>query len=92
MKTEKLTIDIANQIGGALQRLNEIGSATIIDPKNEAEQRALVTYLGSTLPQYANELLTCWFVIRTEYQPLVNSCAAILRRATAPIAQPEANK
>jgi hypothetical protein len=77
------TLDIATaqQIGGAIQRLREIGSSVIIDPKNEAEQKALNNYLATTLPQYANELLACWIAVRNEYEPLINSCRAIFGRA-----------
>lgn len=86
-KPTPLSIETATQIAGAIARLQEIGHSTIIDPKSEAEQKGLQQFLANTLPQHSNELIACWFAVKTEYEPLIQGVQGLLRRATA--AQPK---
>lgn len=82
-KRTELTEAKASEIAGAIQRLNELGDSTIINPATEAEVKGLRNYLANTLPQYANELLGCWFVMHNEYEPLIQGFAGLFGRATA---------
>lgn len=77
----ELTQDVAQQIGGALQRLKEIGSATIISPQFEAEQKGLIQFLNRSLLTYADELIACWLAVQYEYEPLVLGFAGLMSRA-----------
>lgn len=80
-----LTVEVAQSIGQALARLQEIGNSVIIDPKHEAEVKGIRAYLASTVPQHANELLACWFAVHNEYEPLINGFVGLLTRANAVI-------
>ena len=80
-----LTNEEASQIGGALQRLKEIGSSKIISPQHEAEQKGLVAFLQRILLEHCDELLASWYVSNNEYQVLINGFAALLSRATGTI-------
>jgi hypothetical protein len=79
----KLTIDNAQKIAGAFQRLQEIGSGAIIQPGNEAESKALKKFLSDQMTEYAQDFLTCFFIVATEYEPLVTGVAGLLRRGGA---------
>ena len=76
------------EIIGAYARLQQIGSATIIEPKHEAEQRGLIQYLNKELLEYAGELFGCWVAVRQEYEPLINGVSALLNRASARLQPP----
>lgn len=84
MDKANLTMEAAKQIGGAIDRLNQIGTGLIVKPGDEAESKALENWLKGELLKYAQQLLGSYFVIKTEYEPLVMGVAGILRRATAP--------
>lgn len=77
-----LTIEEARRLGGAIQRLNEIGSSKILIPTHEAEQKGLREYIANTAAAHADEFLACWFAIHNEYEPLIESFASLLQRAT----------
>lgn len=77
----ELTQEVAEQIGGALQRLKEIGSSTIIAPQHEAEQKGLIQFLSRVLLEHADEMLACWMAVKVEYEPLVLGIAGVLSRS-----------
>jgi hypothetical protein len=79
----ELTEKVATELAGALARLHELGDSKIINPANEAEITDLRRYISATLPQYANELLGNWFVMRNEYEPMIQGFSALLGRAGA---------
>ncbi len=76
-----LTIEEARQLGGAIQRLNELGNSKILIPTHEAEQKGLRDYITRITSAHADELLACWFAIHNEYEPLIESFASLLMRA-----------
>jgi hypothetical protein len=78
---ETLTFEAAQKLGGAIQRLSELAAAPVITPTSEAEQKGLVQFLQAELFKYANELVGSWFVMHTEYEPLIGCVASLLSRA-----------
>jgi hypothetical protein len=85
-----LTDDEAQQIGGAIHALKEIGTTKIISPQHEAEQKGNLAFLQRILVEHADELLASWFAVHHEYEPLVGSFAALLSRATGVIQRTQA--
>jgi hypothetical protein len=90
MNRTPLTDDEAQQIGGAIHALKEIGTTKIISPKHEAEQKGNLAFLQRILVDHADELLASWFAVHHEYEPLVGSFAALLSRATGVIQRTQA--
>lgn len=94
-----LTADECQKIAGALQRLNEIKDANCIvslhgvnqnDAKRtEQECRDLIEYLSVTLIKHARELVGCWFVVKGEYNPLIQSLVPLVQRINANLAAQE---
>lgn len=94
-----LTADICQQLGGALARLNEIKDANIIvnvhgvsqndARKTEQECRDLIEFLSVTLIKHAAELVGCWFVVKGEYNPLIQSLVPLVQRVNANLAAQE---
>lgn len=82
---QKLLLKTAQEIGGALARLAEIGQGKIIEATTAAERRGLEQFIISNMAAHAQEFLTCWFLIRGEYEPLCQALNAILRRAMPPM-------
>jgi hypothetical protein len=82
-KPEPMTIETAQQIGGALSRLHELANQSVLTPTSDAERRGIMEFLQRVLPAHANELLACWLAIRHEYEPMVKIVAAVMRRAQA---------
>lgn len=85
-----LTDDEAQQIGGAIHALKEIGTTKIISPQHEAEQKGNLAFLQRILVEHADELLASWFAVHHEYEPLVGAFAALLSRATGVIQRTQA--
>lgn len=79
----RLTIKEAQEIAGAVQRLSEIGTGAIITPGNEAESKALRKFVQDKMSEYAQDFLACFFVVATEYEPLVQGFTGLLRRSSA---------
>jgi hypothetical protein len=77
-----LTEKVAVEIGGALQRLEELSGKTIIETADAAEKRGLEAFLAKTMTEHAQEFVGCWFTIRNQYRPLVQGFAAILQNAS----------
>jgi hypothetical protein len=90
MNRTPLTDEQAQQIGGAIHALKEIGTTKIISPKHEAEQKGNLAFLQRILVDHADELLASWFAVHHEYEPLVGSFAALLSRATGVIQRTQA--
>lgn len=84
----RLSHEEANKIGGAIARLAELNEKKLVDSNTAAEKRGLESYLQSALVQHAGEFLSCWFVVRHEYEPLVSVFAAMQRRITGINTQP----
>src|SRR5579859_7654569 len=88
----KLEFNEAIKIGGALERLAYLSQQSVITREAEAETRGLNQHLDGVAKQYLPELLGAWFVVETEYDPLVGSIAALLRRSGAVNARDAAQK
>ncbi len=73
-----LDIKLANQIGGAIHRLNELAEKKIIEQGDAAEKRGQIAFLQEHLLAHANELLASWFTMEMEYRPLLQSLATVL--------------
>lgn len=93
-----LTVDDCQKIGGALARLDEIKNANCVvslhgvgndSKKTEQECRDLIEYLSVTLIQHAGELIGCWFVIKGEYNPLIQAFIPLVQRINAHVAAQE---
>jgi hypothetical protein len=84
---DRLNMKAANEIGGALERLRAMKEERIATPTTDAEKASLIGWLADRLITHAPELLGAWFVVRHEYEPLVNGMTAIFTRANALAAQ-----
>lgn len=76
-----LTRAIAEQIGNDLARLQELSSSPIATPTRDAEIQALESQLAGAFLQYAPDFLSAWFVVKTEYEPIMGGIALMLNRA-----------
>lgn len=72
-----------------MQQLSELSGKKIISPADEATCSGLVQYLQTALLAHSNELLSCWFVMRAEYTPLISGFAALLSRASNTVQRAE---
>lgn len=88
-----------NNILGAIVKLQELQrSSGLITPGNpgtanaEAEAKGLIEYLSSSLINHSLELLECWKIIRSEYQPLVGAFIHIAKRVNDARAYQESQK
>jgi hypothetical protein len=84
----KTSLDQAavTEIAGALSRISELSSKKIMESSDATERRALETFVQTTVTAHAEELLGCWFTVNTQYRPLVQGVAALLRNAQGAIA------
>lgn len=69
------------RIVGAYHRLKELASATIANPRDEAEKAGLLNFVQGALMANAEELFGSWVVLQNEYTPLINGVTGLLRRA-----------
>lgn len=76
-----LTKEKAARMAHAIRRLKILQASKIATANKDAELRGIQTMLLTELPKHADELLGCWFAIHREYEPLVESAAALIRRA-----------
>lgn len=89
--TEKtLTPQVGNELLNAFQRYHFLCGQTIVTEIAEAEKRGLKNYLDKTFMEYGANLIGCWIVMKNEYEPLIESIASLLGRATGLLAQREA--
>lgn len=75
-----LDLQIAHQLGGALDRIKELSSKTIIVKEEENELNAQRAFVATELPKHANELLASWFTIKNEYGPLISALSNVVVR------------
>jgi hypothetical protein len=85
MMTEKL----ANEIGGALQKIEELTAKTIVEKSDEAERLGNEQFLQRVLREHAFELLSCWFTMTKQYKPLIQGFASLLLHANSAIDRAE---
>lgn len=78
-----LSPERAQEIGRCLQRYSEIGTSTIINPRDEAEKLGLEKFFTQVMVEHGSEFMGCWMAIRTEYEPLVQVLARIGQRITS---------
>jgi hypothetical protein len=79
----KLTRSDVQQLADAYRRYAELSTQTLETPNRDSELAGLRSYLTEKLFSHANELLGCWIVLDTEYQPLINGFVALQSRANA---------
>jgi hypothetical protein len=84
--SRKQAIELANALG----RLSEIQSQSITSPSLQAEARGLVEHCSAAFLSHGPELMGCWFVVRDEYEPIVNLVARITGRVRGIFAAAEA--
>lgn len=82
-----LTSEEFEKIAGALHRLNEIKTSTIIDPKYAAEAEGLIEFLADQFISHGPEFLGCWMAVKHEYEPLINLVAGVQHRVQGVIRQ-----
>ena len=83
-----LTFEIANQVAGALQRLEELAAYEIKLPAHEAEIRGNHEFLANTFINHGAEFLGCWFTVRREYEPALKAIASVAFRVRAILTPP----
>lgn len=84
-----LTMSGVNSLGGALHRLHELKAQSVLTPTLEAEVRGLIEFLSAGLIEHADELIACWVIMHTEYQPILNLLASVGSRVSGIQAQRE---
>ena len=79
MNEKLLSPQKAAELAGALSRLEEIGTPTIITKEVEAEKAGLERFILNESPKHLTELLGCWFTVHQQYQPLLQTLAVLAR-------------
>lgn len=80
---KKLSFEDGQNLAAALQQRRALREQKIQSRETEATLRGLDQHITKTLNEYAENLLACWFVIETEYDPLVTGFSCLLRRGQA---------
>lgn len=75
-----MTPELAQQIGGALQRLHELRAKETPSEDETKEVAGLIEWLADNLITHASELIGCFFVAKFEYSPIVNALGSIFGR------------
>jgi hypothetical protein len=75
-----LTFKQAEELGGALARLQELGETKIITKEIETERAALERFISTTFREHALELLGTWMTVRRMYEPLLLSIAGVAKQ------------
>lgn len=84
---QTLDMQLASQIAGALQRINELSQLSVQLPAHVAEIKGNHEFLANTLIQHADELLGCWFTVRREYEPLIRAFSTVAFRVSGVLAK-----
>lgn len=84
-----LTMQQIQNIGAAYARLMELKSQKVLTVNTETEVKGLIEFLSSELIAHADELLACWLVARTEYEPMLNIFARIAGRVSGKLNIPK---
>lgn len=83
--TPPLTPQQIQNIGAAYARLIELKQQKVLTVNTETEVKGLLEFLSSELIAHADELIACWLVARTEYEPMLNIFARIASRVSGKI-------
>lgn len=81
IQTGPLTRELMLAVGNAIRRVNELRQQRIVTPGAQEEIHSAQAFIGHVLSQNANELVGTWLACNSEYTPLVEGIAALLRRA-----------
>ena len=78
---EKATLNehVATELGGALQRIAELSGKKIIESTDAAEKRGLEAFVQRVMVEHATEFVGCWLAMRTQYRPLIQGFAGLMR-------------
>ena len=79
MEHKALNINVAVELGGALQRISELSGKKIIESTDAAEKRGLEAFVARVTTENARELLGCWFTVQQHYRPLIQGFAGLMR-------------
>lgn len=74
-----LSGDEVAKLGGAIARLQELDSFSVVTPTHEAEKKGLIEFINHTFSNHATEFIGMWFVAN-EYRNLIQYEARKLRR------------
>ena len=80
--TQRRLAELANAYG-RYSELTERLKSPIVTPETatlQAERAGLEKFLGSALLVHANQLLGCYHIVHSEYEPVLKSIAIIARR------------
>jgi hypothetical protein len=75
-----LTFKQAEELGGALARLAELGESKIVTKEIETERAALQRFVATTATEHITDLLGAWFTVRRQYEPLLLTIAGIAKQ------------
>lgn len=77
---QPLTVELVNQIYGAMKRLNELTSSPVAVPGKDGEIAGLSAFVTNRMVFHGPELLTAWKMVALEYAPLWRAVGALLTR------------
>lgn len=78
---QPLNLEQAGRMAHAIRRRRFLREWTVATAERDAELRGIEAFLAVELNKHADELVGCWFGVHTEYEPLIEVVAALLRRA-----------
>ena len=90
MENKQLTFKQAEELGGALARLAELGDSKIITKENEAERNTLQRFVTTTAVECLPDLLGAWFTVRRQYEPLLLAISGVVHQVGGIIARQQA--
>lgn len=79
-KPNLVTLELFEQMGGALAELTDLGTKRILEQGDAAKRRALTQFLGDQFLAHADEFLGSWLVVNREYKPLIGTLTALFDR------------
>ena len=80
---QPLNLQLASQIAGALERLQELASLDVQSREAQAEIAGNHEFLANTFIQHGSEFLGAWFTLKQEYEPLLGSISNVAMRVVA---------
>lgn len=83
-----LNLQSVKSIADAYKTYTELAAKKVRTANDDSEQSGLQQFLQEQLLANTSELLGCWIAVRTEYEPLIAGCSALVRRAAPRIEQP----
>jgi hypothetical protein len=82
---EPLTPELGAQLRQAVHTLRNMNEINILTPDREKQIIEAQSFLQQLMPRYADELVACWFAVRTEYEPLITVLTPVISRVNSTI-------